>query len=55
MNSGSINSALDRKFLPQGQNFLFDLVIVSAKTSDNLYFGLEKNGCFIEKLLFFSA
>ena len=42
MNSGSVISALDRKFLPQGQNFLFVRVIVSAQTSDNLYFGLRK-------------
>ena len=42
MNSRSVISALDRKFLPQGQNFLFDRVIVSAQTSDNLYFGLRK-------------
>ena len=42
MNSGSVISALDRKFLPQGQNFLFVRVIRSAQTSDNLYFGQRK-------------
>ena len=42
MNSGSVISALDRKFLPQGQIFLFVRVIVSAQTSDNLYFGQRK-------------
>ena len=42
MNSGSIISALDRKFLPLGQNFLSVRVIVSAQTSDNLYFGQRK-------------
>ena len=42
MNSGSVISALDRKFLPLGQNFLLVRVIVSAQTSDNLYFGQRK-------------
>ena len=42
MNSGSVISALDRKFLPLGQIFLFVRVIVSAQTSDNLYFGQRK-------------
>lgn len=42
MNSRSVISALDRKFLPLGQNFLFVRVIMSAQTPANLYFGLRK-------------
>lgn len=42
MNSGSVISALDRKFLLLGQNFLLVRVIVSAQTTDNLYFGQRK-------------